>query len=153
MSAAVQDVHHRNRKTVAVYAAQETIQGNLQCGCCCSAACDGYSQDRISAQVGFILGSVCFQHCCIYCINIRSIHAFQHVVDDSVDIVHCLGYSFSSKTFFISITQLQSLELTGGCSAGSSSSSDGAVCQINFRLNGGIASGINDLSSDYFFNG
>ena len=76
MCTTIQDVHHRQWQAIAVYTAQETIQWQIQCVCCCSGTCDRYCQNSVCAQIGFVFGSVCFDHSCIYRIDIQRIDAF-----------------------------------------------------------------------------
>ena len=152
MTAAVDNVHHRNRKSVTGDTAQETIQGNIQGDCCCSRAGNGYCQDRIGSQSGLILGSVCIDHCLINGINIGCIHSLQSLIDYSIDIFYSLLNTLAQISALIAVSQFQCLELTGRCSAGSHAASDGTVYQSYLCFYGRIASGIQNLSSNDFFN-
>ena len=152
MTSAVYDVHHRYRETVCIHATKETVQRDLKCSRSRTAACNGYCQDCICSEVGFIFCPVCFFHCCIHCINIRCIFAFQCFIDHGVDVCNCFCHTFTAKTFFIMITKFQSLELSCGSSTWCSPSSDRTVSQINFCFYGWIASGVDDFPSNYFFN-
>ena len=64
----------------------------------------------------------------------------------------CLGDTLSAKSFFLLIPQLQGFKFACGRAAGGCSSAHRAVSQIYLGLHRRISSGINDLSSDYFFN-
>ena len=149
MCAAVQDVHHRNRQTITADSAQETIQRNIQCQSCRSCAGNGYCQNRVRAQIGLILGSVSLDHRCVYRIDIRSIHSLQRIVDYSVDVLHCLGNALSAKAALIAITKLQSLKLSGRSSARSCASAYYSTRQNNLCLYCRIASGVDNLSTNY----
>ena len=73
-------------------------------------------------------------------------------IDLGIAIFNSFCHTFSKVSALISIPQFQSVEFSGGSTAGCCSSSDGTVCQNDLCLYGRISSGIQDLSSDYFFN-
>jgi hypothetical protein len=106
---------------------------------------------RIS-QSGLILGSVCIDHCLINGINIGCIHSLQSLIDYSIDIFYSLLNTLAQISALIAVSQFQCLELTGRCSTGSHAASDGTVYQSYLCFYGRIASGIQNLSSNDFFN-
>ena len=71
-----------------------------------------------------------------------------NLMGNSLDV----GFKLTGEGFIL-IAQLQRFELAGRSSAGCHASSYGSVRQNNFCLNSRIASGINNFSPDYFFNG
>ena len=147
MSAPIQNIHHGNRKTVGIYATQETVKRNLQrkAGRPCTG--NGYGKYGIGSQPGFIPGSVRFQHGGIHSINIGSIHTFQHSVYCRIDIMYGFADTFSSKTGFITVSQFQCFEFTCGRAAGRCASADNTACKRDLRFHCGISSGVNDLPS------
>ena len=152
MCAAVQDVHHRHRQTIAGDAAQKTVQRNVLCDRCSSCSSNGHCQNSIGAQLGLVLGAVCIDHCLIHSVDVRGIHARQNLVDDGIDVLHCLGDTLAQITGLVAVTQFQRFELAGGCAAGGSTSADRTVDQIYLSLYSGVSSGIQNLSSDNLFN-
>ncbi len=150
MCAAVQDVHHGHRKLCSLYAAEETIKRNIQSDGSCSCCCDGYSQDRISAQIGLILCAVCLDHGSIYSVGIGSIQTNQNFINGGIDVFNCLLYALAQVSGLVAVTKLKCFKLTCGSAAGSSAASYSTVNQVNLCLNGGVSSGIKDLSADYF---
>ena len=104
MAATVDDVHHRNRKSVTGDTTQETIQGNIQGNRCGSCTGNGYCQDRIGSQPGLILGSIRIDHCLINRINIRSIHSLQCLSDYSVNILHRLLHTLAQISALVSVS-------------------------------------------------
>ena len=152
MTAAVDNVHHGNRKSVAGDTAQETIQGNIQGNRCGSRTGNGYCQDCIGSQSGFILGSVRIDHCLINGINIGSIHSLQCLINYSIDIFYSLLHTFAQISALVSVSQFQCLEFTGGCTAGCHAASDGTIYQSYLCFYGRISSGIQNLTSNDFFN-
>ena len=152
MAASIDDIHHRHRKTIATDTTKETIQRNIHCGSCSSAAGNGNSQNRICSQFGFIFCAICFDHGCIYCIDIRCIHTADCLVDFVIDMIHCFLNALSQITFLITITQLQCFKFSCGCSTWRHTSSNRTICQIYLCLYGWITSGIQNLPANYFFN-
>ena len=104
MAAAVYNIHHRNRKTVTGYAAKETVQRNIKRNRCCSCCCDGYSQDCICTQFGFIFGSISLDHRFVDGISIGCIHTGQYFINDGIDILYCFGNSFSKVSALVAIS-------------------------------------------------
>ena len=152
MRAAVQDVHHRHRQAVGIGTAQETIQGNAQRLCSSLAAGNGHCQNGIGAQLCLVLCTVSRQHSGIYRINILGIHSLQGIVDDGIDILYGLGNALAAELCLVIVSELDGLELTGGCTAGRCTSSHSTIRQIYLCLYRRISSGINDFPTDYLFN-
>ena len=152
MAAAVYNVHHRHWHTVSGNAAKEAVKRNVKGGCSCTAASDGNSKDGICAKVGFVLCSVCLDHCFVNCINVRCVHSCDHIVNGGVDVLNSFCNAFSKVSALIIISKLQSLELSCRCTAWCCSSADGSVYQVNFSLYSRVSSGIHNLSSNDFLN-
>ena len=152
MCAAVEDVHHGNRKLVGLKAAEEAIQRNIQSCRCSLGGCDGNSQNCVGAEVGFVLCAVELDHGLVDCIDVGSIDADQSGRDLLVDVGNRLGNALAAEFGLVAVAELKSLKYTGGCAAGSRASADRAVRKINLSLYGRIAAGVNDFSSDNFFN-
>ena len=151
MSTAVQNVHHRNRQTSAGYAAQKTIQRNVQCSCCGSCCGNGNCQNRIGTQIGLVLGAVCGDHCLVYCVQIRCVHTSDSFVDNGIDVFYSLGHALAQIASLVAVTQFQCFEFAGGSTAGGSTSCNSTVNQCDFCFYSRIASGIQNLSADNFF--
>ena len=149
--AAVQNVHHRNRQTSAGYAAQKTIQRNVQCSCCGSCCGNGNCQNRIGTQIGLVLGAVCGDHCLVYCVQIRCVHTSDSFVDNGIDVFYSLGHALAQIASLVAVTQFQCFEFAGGSTAGGSTSCNSTVNQCDFCFYSRIASGIQNLSADNFF--
>ena len=150
MCAAVENVHHRDGEPVARNAAQETVEGDAQLVRRCLAAGDGDREDRVRAQLGLVLGAVRRDHCLVDRIDVGSVHAAKRVVDDGVDVVDRLGNALAAETLLVAVAKFERLELARGRAARSRASADGAACKHNFRFNGRVAAGIDDLSAVNF---
>ena len=142
MCAAVQNVHHRHRQAVAVYAAQKTVQRHFQRSGCCAAGCNGHRQNGVCAQIGFILGAVCLDHGGVDGVNVGSIHAHNRVRNDRVDVLHRLGHALAQIAALVAVPQLQRLKLAGGCAGRGASACHGAVCQRDLGFHSRVSAGV-----------
>ena len=140
MTSSVDNIHHGNRQSVPGNTAKETIQRNIQGNGCCSCTCNGYCQNRISTQLRFIPCSICFDHCLVYCIDVRCIHATEHLIDCCIDILNSLLHALPQISSLISITQFKRFKFTCRSTTWCCSSSYGSVSQCHFRFNGRISS-------------
>ena len=152
MATTVYNVHHRHRHTVSGNAAKEAVKRNVKGGCSCTAASDGNSKDGICAKVGFVLCSVCLDHCFVNCINVRCVHSCDHIVNGGVDVLNSFCNAFSKVSALIIISKLQSLKFSCRCTAWCCSSANGSINKINLSLYSWISSGIHNLSSNNFLN-
>ena len=139
-------------KSVAVLAAQEAVEGDVQIVGGGPGGGDGHRQNGVGAQIGLVLCAVCLDHGLVDGVDVQGVLAAEGAVDDGVHIVHSLGNTLAAKAGLVTVAQLQSLELAGGSARGRGAGAHGAVIQVDVGLNGGIAPGINDLTSDHFFN-
>lgn len=94
--------------------------------------------------------TICLDHCCIYCVNIRCIHAMQYIIDRCIYIVDSFCNTFSKISALIAVTKLQCFKFSCRCAGRSGSSCNCAISQMDFSFYGRISSGIQDFSSDYF---
>ena len=140
--AAVQDVHHRHRQAVAVYAAQKTVQRHFQRSGCCAAGCNGHCQNGVCAQIGLILGAVCLDHGGVHGVNVGSIHAHHCVCNDRVDVLHRLGHALAQVAALVAVSQLQRLKLAGGCTGRGAAACHGAVCQRDLGFHSRVSAGV-----------
>ena len=152
MSTAVQDVHHGHGQAVAVHTTQEAVQRHLQRSSGCTAGCDGHGQDGVCTQVGLVLGAVGLDHGGVDGVDVGSIHAHNSVCDDGVDVLHSLSHALAQVTALVAVTQLQSLELAGGCAGRCAAAGDSAVGQGDLSFHGGVAAGVQDLAAHNGFN-
>ena len=72
--------------------------------------------------------------------------------DFLINVGNSLGNALAAEFGLVAVTKLKSLELTSGCTAGSSASADRTVSEINLSLYGRIAAGVNNFTTDNFFN-
>ena len=148
----VQNIHHRNRQGVSANTAQIAVQRGVQCLCRCFCRRQGYGQNRIGTELRLVFRAVRFDHRLVDSIGIGSIHSHQQVANLVVHVRNRLGYALSAIPALIAVSQLQRFELTGGCAARASRSAHGSVYQMHLCLHCRISSGVNNLSSNDFFN-
>ena len=147
MCAAVQDVHHGDGQAVAVYAAEEAVEGHVQRSGSSAAGSDGNGQNGVCAQLGFVLGAVGVDHSLVDGVDVGSIHADDGISDDSVDVLHSFGDALAQITALVAVAQLQRFELAGGCAGRCAAPGHGAVGEGDLSLNSGVAAGVQDLTA------
>ena len=109
--ATVEDIHHRYRQNVGIRAADIAIE-RQRCRISGSLGhCHGYAQDRIGAQLGFVLGTIQLQHYCIDQALIISYLASQLISNDFVDVFDRLQNALTQVTRS-TIAQLMRFVLT-----------------------------------------
>ena len=150
--AAVENIHHRNGKSVRIHAAQESVQRNIQGSCRSSRAGYGNSEYCVCAQLALVLCAVCVDHSLVDRVNIGSVHAHDSVTDNGIHIIDSLGHALAAETGLVAVAKLQSLEFAGGSAAGSRAPCDCSVCEIYLRLNGRIAAGVDYFAADDILN-
>ncbi len=148
MGAAVQDVHHRDRETVAVLAAEVTVQRDAKGRGSGFGGGDGDREDAVGAEVGFIFGAVGLQHGGVDFIDVPGIDTDNSFFDDSIDVLDRFGDAFAAVAGLVPVAEFEGFEFTGGCAGGSGSSADRAVCQDDFSFDGGVTAGVDDLATD-----
>src|SRR5690554_6073479 len=146
----VQDVHHRYRHGEfagrAVDISNVRIQRLLQRNSSRLGRCKGDGQNGVGAQVGLVLGAVQIQHNLVQTTLIRRIFTDQCITNLAVYRINRFQDALTQITGSITITQLQRLAGTGGCTRRRTSGADGAVFQNNIGFNGRVAAGIQNLT-------
>ena len=152
VSAAVEDIHHRNRHTVAADAAEEAVKRDANGSGRCACTGDRNCKDRVGTEGRFVLRAVRFDHSSIDCINIGSVHSFDGIVDDRIDVCDCFADAFAAEAGLIAVAKLEGFKFACGSTAGSRASGNCSVCQIYFRFYGRITARIDDFTPKDLFN-
>ncbi|MNV57135.1 hypothetical protein D3C71_1494510 [compost metagenome] len=152
MSAAVHDVHHRNRKLLSVESAQVSVQRHIQINSGSAGYSHGYSQDGVSAQLAFVRRSVQGDHSLVDAQLVKSVHADYFRSDDLVNVLNGSQYAFAQVAGFVVVA-----ELNGFVSAcGSAGRNDGAAFSAGFQVYvnfySRVAAGVQYLASIYIRN-
>ena len=151
VSAAVENVHHRNGELGALNAAEESVKRDIESGSRSSCTSDRNCKYSVCAELGLVLGAVELDHLLIYCVCVACVHTDKSVCDNVIDVVNCLLYALAEVSALIAVTQLKSLKFTGGSAAGSGSSCNSTVCKLYLSFNGRISSGVEYFSSLYVY--
>ena len=155
MSTAVQDVHHRNGQSLSIAAADVVVQRQAQSLSCSLCNCQRYAQDSVRAQTGLVGGAIQIDHSLVDCLLIQSVHADDLLSDLAVNSVNSLQHALTHVALLVAITQLASLEDTGGCAGRNSCTAHecaGISLNVNLNLNGGVAARVQDLAAYYVHN-
>ena len=111
--AAVQNIHHRDRKRIRVHAAEEPVQRQIQRlrGRVCRR--DRNCENGIGAEDRLVLRAVQLAHDSVDFVDVRSIHACKCGRDLLIDICDSLGDTLASEFCFVAVPQLEGFEFTG----------------------------------------
>ncbi len=151
MGTAVQDIHHGNWKAIAVYTTQETIERHAERYTGCPGSSNGDRQNGVGTKVGFILCAICLEHGGIDSIGIRGINSIDSAADFLIHMIYGLCDALAKIAGLVPVSQFQRLKFSGGCAGRCSSLCNGSVGQCDLCLNGGVAAGVEDLSSLYIY--
>ena len=138
--AAVDDIHHRDRQTFRIDAADVTVKRQVDAFRAGMERRHGNRENRIGAEFLFIRSPVKFEHRTVKCGLIQHIHADQCFGDFPVDMSDRLKNSFSPVALLVAVTQFQRLVHPCGCAGRHGCAPRHAAFQRNFRLYGRIAS-------------
>ena len=146
MRAAVEDVHHRHRQGLGVYAAQVVVQGQVQRGSSCLRAGQGHAQDGVRAQAGLVRRAVELYEHLIYRGLVEDVQAQHGLGDLGVDVLDGLAHALAQVTALVAVAQLAGLVDAGGSAGGNSRAAHSAVVQGDLDLNGRVAAGVKYLA-------
>src|SRR5690606_481574 len=139
----VDDVHHRYRHGVHARGAVDISDVLVQFHAFGSRSGFGsgqrHGQNGVSAQLGFVLGSVQRQHGVVQRALVGGIHTQQSVFNVAVHVGNGFQYAFAQVTGFIAVTQFQSFTGTGRRATRSTGSTEKTAFQSNVRFNGRVA--------------
>ena len=155
MGAAVEDVHHRHRQGLSVAAADVVVQRQAQSLCSSLGNSQGYAEDSVCAELGLVRGAVSLDHSLVDCLLVESVHADNNFSDLAVYSVNSLEYALAVVAGLVAVTQLASLEDTGGSTGRNSSAAHvcaGVALNVNLNLNGRVAAGVHNFAADYINN-
>ena len=150
MGTAVQNVHHRHRQHIGIYASHIPVQRHVVMSCRRPGCCPGHCQHGICPQGGFIGCTVQSAHAPVDPVLIQSTLGNQRRRQHMVYIGYCLANAFPIVAAFL-IPQLHCLKHAGGCTAGHTGGTQGTVRQQHLCPDCGIPPGVQHLiSSDPF---
>ena len=108
---------------------------------------EGNGEDGVRAEAGLIFGSVKVDHGLVDEEGVASIEADDGRGDFLVDVLDRGQDAFAAVDGFVAIAELEGFAGAGGSARGGRAAPDGAVGESDFRLNGRVAAGIDDLAA------
>ena len=139
MSAAVDDVHHRNGENVCVTSADiaverhvEIVGGSLSCS-------KRNAEDGVGAEVGFRGSAVEVEHDLVNADLIEGAVTAESVGDRAVYIGHCFLNALAHIARFVAVAELESLVLACGCTGGNGCASHNAAFEDYIYFNCRVA--------------
>ena len=146
VDATVEDVHHRNRKSVSVCATEVSVKWKLSRSSCSVSNSKRNAENSVCAEATLVWSAVKLDHSEVKAALILCIPTNNKVADLSVDVLDCLQYALAQVTALVAVAKLYSLELTGRSAGRNDCTTKGTVIKNNLNLNGWIATGIEDLT-------
>jgi hypothetical protein len=126
VAAAVEDVHHRDRKRVRVGAANVSVEGDLKRLGDSLGRGEGDTEDCVRAKIALVACAVKLDHRAVDGALIERVHAHELFRDDGVHILHRLLHPLAEVAGGVAVAELYRLVLTGGCTRGHRSAPDHA---------------------------
>ena len=151
MSAAVQDVHHRNGQGLGIGAADVSIQGQADGLGRGAGAGQRHAQNGVGAQTALVGSAVQIDHGLVQQSLIHGVQTGQSLGDLAVDSLNSLQNALAQITALVAVAQFASLINTGGSTGGHGGAAAvgvHAVFHIDFHFHGGIAAGVHNLTAD-----
>ena len=145
MRAAVDDVHHRHGEHLGVGSAEVFEQRRADGGGGGVGVGEGNAEDRVRAELLFVLGAVEFDERLVQRDLIERVHAAQGGGDVVVDRLDGLADALAEIAFLVAVTQFPGFVLAGGSPAGHGGAALDAAFEMDFDFDGGIAAGIEDF--------
>ena len=152
VSAAVHDVHVRNRQDVAVGAADVAVQRQVGGLSGCIQRGQGHAEDGVGAELALVRGAVELDHRVVESTLIGGIHADDLRSDDFVHGLDGVEHALALVTGLVAIATLPSLCGTGGGAGRNQAAALCAVFGLEIDLDGRVATGIKDFARVYAFN-
>ncbi len=149
--AAVDDVHHGNGQYVGVAAADVFVEGQVEVVGGSFSYGQGYAEDGVGAKIALGVGAVEGEHCFIDGNLVEGAHAHKCGGDGAVDVGYSLEHAFAHVAVFVVVAELEGFVDAGGCAGGHAGTAESAGFQYYVYFYGGVATGVEDLTTDDFF--
>ena len=152
MRAAIDDVHHGHRQGIGSGAAQVAIERGALRHRGRARRRHGNRQDGVGAQTSLVGGAVERDHGRIDLALLGGVLAVQSGRDLAVDMAGRFQAALAEVARLVPVPQFHGFVLAGGCARWHGRPSHTAVREIDIRFHSGIPAGIQNLSSNYFYN-
>ena len=113
VSAAVDDVHHRNGQSVSVAAADVAVQRHVQGLCCSLCSSQRHTEDGVCAELALGGSSVKGEHLMVDTALVEHAVALQCRRDDVVDILNSLQHTLAAVAVLVAVAKLKCFVLAG----------------------------------------
>ena len=147
MRAAIDDVHHWDRKHFGVRAAEVSEKREAKLIRGSAGGCERHSQNRVRAQLAFVGRSVERDHRLVQAHLIESVHVGHFFRDDFFHIRNGLGDATAEEAPFLAVAQFPCLVFSRARAARDDGAAGAAARKSNYGFNSGIAAGIDDLTA------
>ena len=151
MRAAVDDVHHRHGQRVRPGAAQVAVERRLLRGCRRARGGHRNRQDGVGAQAALVGCAVEVDHGAVDRRLRGGVLAYYGLGDFAVDVAGGLQRAFAEVARLIAVPQFHCFVLAGGRAGRHRGPPHAAVSEMNIRFHRRIPAGIENLSSNYFY--
>ncbi len=151
MRAAVEDVHLRHGKQIRTYAAQVAIERRIFGLRLRASGRHGNGENGIRAQLALVRSAVELDHFAIDTALVFSVHPDDRGSNDIGDVFDGVECALAEIAGLVAVAKFNGFMFTRGGAGWDSSASFAAVGQINVGFDGRIATRVEDLSSEDFY--
>ena len=148
----VDDIHHGHGQHMSVGAADVAIQGHTEVVSGSVSHSERNAQDGVSAELALGGSAVELDHGHVDGTLVKGIHTLDFRGDYLVDILDSLQHTLATVTFLVTVTQLQGLVLTSGCTTGHRCTAHVTALEGYFNFYCRVTTRIQNLSGMNLFN-
>jgi hypothetical protein len=148
MSAAVEDVHHRDGQNLGIGAAdvfEEGLREGLGCGV---RSGEGDGEQGVGAEFALIRSAIELEESAVDGDLVDGVVSLEFWGNDFCDILDGLKDAFAEVNVFVSVAEFDGLVFAGAGATGNGGGSDVASGEKHIDFNGGVAPGVEDLAGE-----
>ncbi len=146
MCSAIENVEHRGGQDAGVYAAEVTVERQLQGLGHGAAGGHGDSENGVGAQLGLVRRAVQGNHGLVDQALVGGVHALQFGSNHGFNVFDGLQYALAPEVGFVAVAQFHGLMLACGCARRHDGAAQSPAFQNYVRLNGRIAARVQDFA-------
>ena len=152
MSAAVDDVHHRNGERVGVAATDVAIEGQTESVGSSLGTSEADAEDGVGTELALGGSAVQSQHLVVQCALVQHAVTLEGGSDDFVHVLHSLQGTLAEVAVLVAVAEFEGFVLTSAGTGGNSSTTHYTIFQNHVDFYSRVATRIKDLTSNDFFN-
>ena len=152
MSTTIDDVHHRNRKSVSVASTDVAIERqteSVSSSLCCSEA---NTKNCVCTEFALSWSSVESKHLVVKCTLVEYAVTLECRSNHSINVFNSFEHTLTEVTVFVTITQFESFILTCRCTTWYSCTTENTIFENYVYFHCWIATRVKNLASHDFFN-